>query len=196
VGAGDYARTMSLVAGGTSGAKCLISFGIAGALAPGLRPGDVILSGEVIGADRRWETSESFRDRMPELARAIGAVEGPVLGARQIIANERDKAKAWRDTGALAVDLESEIVARGAEQAGIPFVVLRAIADSATRRLPPAALIPLTEDGTPALLRVFASVLRQPRQVTALIGLARETRQALAALAAPARALHGFLAAV
>jgi hypothetical protein len=41
---------------------------------------------------------------------------------------------------------------------------------------------------------VLASVLRQPRQVAALIGVARETRTALAALVLPARALHGLVA--
>jgi hypothetical protein len=37
-------------------------------------------------------------------------------------------------------------------------------------------------------------VVRRPRQVAALVGLARETRLALAALVLPARALHGFVA--
>ena len=58
----------------------------------------------------------------------------------------------------------------------------------------PAALIPLAEDGTPNLALVLASVLRRPRQVGALFGLARETRAALLALALPARALRGLVA--
>ena len=111
-------------------------------------------------------------------------------GRSDIIATEDDKRRAWRDTGALAVDLESAIVARTAEAVGIPFLVLRTVADPSTRELPPAALIPLAEDGTPALARVFAEVLRRPRQIAALFGLARETRQALIALAGPARALR------
>ncbi len=62
------------------------------------------------------------------------------------------------------------------------------------RELPPAALIPLADDGTPNLARVLACVLRRPRQVSALIGLARETRIALSALAGAAPALHGLAA--
>src|SRR5207247_10744651 len=78
----------------------------------------------------------------------------------------------------------------------IPFLVLRTIADSATRELPPAALIPLLQDGTPSLTRVFGEVLRRPRQIAALWGLARETRRALVALARPAHAVRGvFFAA-
>ena len=72
--------------------------------------------------------------------------------------------------------------------------MLRTIADPATRELPPAALIPLWKNGTPALHRVFSEVLRRPWQIGALFGLARETRQALIALAGPARALRSALA--
>ena len=195
VGAGDHRRTTALVEAAARQAKCLISFGIAGGLAPHLRPGDVILSAEVIGADRRWRANQSFHAQVGDLARRIGAAEGPVLGARYILASEDDKARAWRDTGALAVDLESAIVARAAEAAGIPFLVLRTIADAAHRKLPSAALIPLLEDGTPAFTRVLGEVLRRPQQIAALFGLARETRLALSALAGPARALRGAFAA-
>jgi hopanoid-associated phosphorylase len=190
VGAGDPERTAALVEAASGEAKCLISFGIAGGLAPHLRSGDVILSGEVIGPDRSWCANAAFREEISNLARRIGAAEGPVLGAGAIVATERDKVQAWRHTGALAVDMESAIVARAAETSGIPFLVLRTIADPATRALPPAALIPLAQDGTPVLTRVLREVLRRPRQIAALFGLARETRQALLALAGPAQSLR------
>ena len=190
VGAGDPRRTDALVEVAARRAKCLVSFGVAGGLAPHLRPGAVVLSAEVIGDDRRWQPNDAFRRGIGELARRLGAAEGPVLGSREVLATEDDKVRAWRDTGALAVDLESAIVARTAEAVGIPFLVLRTIADPAGRKLPPAALIPLSADGTPAFTRVLRDVLRQPRQIAALFGLARETRQALSALAGPARALR------
>jgi adenosylhomocysteine nucleosidase len=119
-----------------------------------------------------------------------------VLGAAAILATEADKSRAWKETGALAVDLESAVVARIASEAGIPFLVARTIADTAFRELPPAALIPLSEAGTPNLARVLGSVLMRPRQIGTLIGLALETRMALLALAGPARALRGLIAAV
>lgn len=190
VGAGDPQRTAALAAAAAQQAKCLISFGIAGGLAPHLRPGDVILSTEVIGDDRRWRADPRALSRISDLASSIGAIEGPVLGASRILATEDAKRRAWQRTGALAVDLESAIVARAAEAAGIAFLVLRTIADPATRMLPPAALIPLTPSGMPAFGRVFGDVLRRPQQIGALCGLARETRRALCALAGPARALR------
>jgi hopanoid-associated phosphorylase len=195
VGAGDRDRTAALVESALRQANCLVSFGIAGALAPGLRAGDVVISTEVISDSERWRAPDSFRTRVASLADQVGSIEGPVFGARRIIATPSEKRRVREETGALAVDLESDVVARIAASAGIPFLVVRTIADTVYRELPPAALIPLAEDGTPNLLRVLASVARRPRQVAALFGLARETRAALAALAAPARALHGFVAA-
>ena len=194
VGAGNPQRTASLIAAAAPGATCLVSFGIAGGLAPHLSPGDVILSTEIISDDRRWRPDPHFEGDMADLARRIGATAGPVLGASGILATAADKRRAWQETGALAVDLESAIVACAAEAAGIPFVVLRSIADPARRALPPAALIPLAADGAPALRRVFAEVMRRPQQIAALFGLARDTSRALTALAGPARALRLALA--
>jgi hypothetical protein len=72
--------------------------------------------------------------------------------------------------------------------------VARTIADTVYQGLPPAALIPLTEAGTPNLARVLGSILRRPRQIGRLIGVAWGTRTALSALAEPARALRGLVA--
>jgi adenosylhomocysteine nucleosidase len=111
-----------------------------------------------------------------------------------VLATRSDKARARARFGALAVDLESDIVARAAAEAGIPFAALRAIADPVERDLPPAALLPLAADGRPDLAGVFASVLRRPRQLAALLGLRQEMRRALRALARAAPLLHSLAA--
>lgn len=196
IGAGDRARTSALVEEAAQGASCLMSFGIAGALAPELRSGDVVISAEVVSEGSHWRAEEWFQARVADLALEIGAFQGPVLGAAAILATEADKSRAWRDTGALAVDLESSVVAGVATRLGIPFLVARTIADAACRELPPAALIPLSETGTPKLASVLASVLRRPGQIPTLIRLARETRTALSALTRPARALRGLVVAI
>jgi len=191
--AGDRDRTTALVAATAAKTDCLVSFGIAGGLAPQLEAGTVIVSGEVVSERCRWVVEPQYRRRVSEFARSIGAVEGPVLGASSILATQIEKTRAWVATGTLAVDLESEIVARTATVLGIPFIVLRAIADTARRDLPPASLIPLRTDGKPRVYRVFAAVLRRPSQLAGMIGLAQETRIALSALVGPARALRGLV---
>jgi hypothetical protein len=194
--AGDRDRTAALVAAAAAQTNCLVSFGIAGGLAPELEPGTVIVSGEVVSEARHWAIEPGLRRQLSQFARSIGAVEGRVLGASSVLATQIEKRRAWIATRALAVDLESEIVARIATALGIPFVVLRTIADTARRDLPPASLIPLGPEGKPRVLRVLAGVLRRPVQLAGMIGLAQETRIALSALIGPARALRSVVCAV
>jgi adenosylhomocysteine nucleosidase len=192
--ASDHRRAVAIVEEAASAAGCLVSFGIAGGLAPSLKPGDIVLSTEVIDADRHWLSSDAWRSRISELARQLDASEGPVLGAQAILATTADKRRAWQQTGAIAVDLESVAVARAAAARGVPFLVLRAIADPASRDLPPAARLPLRADGKPMLGQVLASLMRHPQQLPALLGVAREARHALQALVDPACALNRMLA--
>jgi hypothetical protein len=190
IGAGDRDRTAHLLSAAATRMDCLVSFGIAGGLAPQLKAGTVIVSGEVVTERGRWEVASSYRPQVARFAHSIGAIEGSVFGAESILATKAEKKRAWAMTRSLAVDLESEIVARTATALGLPFVVLRAIADTAHRDLPPASLVPLGADGQPYISKIFASVLRRPSQLPEIIGLARETRMALSALTGSARALR------
>src|SRR5271156_4604071 len=61
VGAGDHRRTVAVVEEAAAQVGCLVSFGLAGALAPSLKPGDIILSTAVIDDDRTWLGSASLR---------------------------------------------------------------------------------------------------------------------------------------
>ena len=193
-GAGDRDHTATLVATAAAQADCLVSFGIAGGLAPELKTGTVVVSGEVVSEGQHWAIEPSLRCQLSKFAQSIGAIEGLVFGASSILATQTEKERVWSTSRALAVDIESEIVARTATELGIPFIVLRSIADTARRDLPLASLVPITASGKPDLLKFLSAVLRQPFQVPGMIGLARETAIALSALVGPARALHSLVA--
>src|SRR5262245_6787941 len=124
IGAGDPERTSALVATAAKQTNCLVSFGIAGGLAPHLEAGTVIVSGEVVAEGCRWAVAPPYRRRLAEFARSIGAIEGSVFGAKSIFATTVEKNRAWATTRSLAVDLESEIVARIASRLGLPFIIL------------------------------------------------------------------------
>jgi adenosylhomocysteine nucleosidase len=159
------------------GADGLISFGIAGGLAPGLPSGTLVVATEVIAEDGQ---------RYPALRIAVesmaGAVSAPIAGARAIAAGAEAKQALYHWTGAVAVDLESAEVARLCADAGVPLAVIRVIADPAERDLPPAALVGLRPDGHVDLNAVLRSVLRLPGQIPALLTVALDTRRALATL--------------
>src|SRR5262252_8351200 len=66
VAAGLRDRTKALVEVAAARTNCLVSFGIAGGLAPPLRAGTVIVSGEVVSERERWEVNAQFRDRLSQ----------------------------------------------------------------------------------------------------------------------------------
>jgi adenosylhomocysteine nucleosidase len=167
------------------GAGTLLSFGIAGALAPHLAAGALLLPRAVIEENgARYDVDPGWRARLSNALAAAGlrVDSGDLLGTSVAAASPDRKAALFAATGAVAIDLESHVVARAAERAGCAFVVLRAVADPADRILPEAALEGLDATGRPALGRVFFSVLRHPWQIAALVRGAGDTRRALYAL--------------
>ncbi|HQU04519.1 MAG TPA: hypothetical protein PLT25_07355, partial [Acidocella sp.] len=114
-----------------------------------------------------------------ELLAWLGGANIEALYAGTAIAvTAAQKAQLFNATQADAIDLESGAVARIAREAGRPFAVLRAVADPASRTLPPAALIALNQGGEIQLAAIFASVLRQPTQIPALLALASDAAKA------------------
>jgi adenosylhomocysteine nucleosidase len=174
------ARADELIA---RGATALMSFGIAGGLSDTLPSGALVIATGVVVGDTTIPTDAAWCARL--LENMPGAVAGLVLGGDQIVGRAQEKAELFQRTGALAVDLESGRVARAAASAGLPFAVIRAVADAATSDLPPAALIGLGQEGGVALGAVLASLWRNPRQLPRLLATARDARGALRAL------LHG-----
>jgi adenosylhomocysteine nucleosidase len=165
------------------GAKALVSFGLAGGLAPGAAPGALLVPRAVAeGAD--------YYPCDPALIAFLGGSTGDtILAGTDIAATVAEKAALYGATRIGAVDLESGAVARVARAHGLPFAVLRAIADPASRTLPPAALVPLLPSGAIDLPRILRSVLANPAQIPALIGLARDAGRARAALVARVKTL-------
>jgi adenosylhomocysteine nucleosidase len=172
------------------GADALLSFGIAGALAPSLLPGALLVPRVVVDrSGLRYAVDAAWHAQV--IAALGGAAlpvdEGDLLGAGDAAATQARKAALFQSTGAVAIDLESDLIAAVAVRANKPFLVLRAIADTAAQALPEAAVTGLAASGKPALGRVLRSVARDPRQIPALIRLARDTRRALDALGSALR---------
>jgi adenosylhomocysteine nucleosidase len=163
------------------GVRALVSLGLAGGLAPGLRPGTLIVPSEVIVGTKRFATDSA-------LSQLLGGTTGQVLlGGDAVIATAADKQRLYQATGAAAVDLESADVARTATFHGVPFAVLRAICDPAERALPPAALTALDASGTIGTWRVLGSVAAHPSQLPALLALAMDAAAARRSLVSRVR---------
>ena len=162
------------------GASGIISFGIAGGLAPDLVAGDwVVASGvcsgkKVIATDRAW--SQRLLEILPSAAHA------EVVGWDTLVPSIEQKSDLYDTTGAVAVDMESHIAGQVAAEHHIPFAACRVIIDAANRALPPAATLGLTLDGTPDVPAVLRSVWQYPGQIPSLVRTAFDYRVAEQAL--------------
>jgi adenosylhomocysteine nucleosidase len=167
VGGGDAARLEWALEQAASGKSGLISIGIAGALAPGLRPGQWIVATTVLDRGQMLSTDAAWTERL--VARLPGALRARLIGVDTMVAERTHKAELYRTSGASAVDMESHIVARVARRHGLPFAVARVICDPAHRTLPPAARVGMRPDGGMDLPAVLQSLLAAPVQLPALI---------------------------
>lgn len=112
------------------GPRPVLVAGVAGALAPGLRPGDVVVASEV----RSLADPAAAAVPVPSAAPLAAALRrlglrvhvGPVGTAAEVVDGARRAALAT--TGVLAVDTESAVLAAAA--GGGPFAVVRTIVDT------------------------------------------------------------------
>jgi len=178
------ARTLArqLAAEGVHG---LVSFGLAGALSADLAPGDLLLPDAVVlpgggrvHADRGW------RERLTAFLQeqGVSAHGAPIAGSDEIVASVEAKQALAACSGAAAVDMESHAVAASAAQAGLPFLMLRAIADSSTQSVPSAVQGTIDPQGGIRHAVLLARLLARPWQIRFLITLGRGSAQGLATL--------------
>jgi hopanoid-associated phosphorylase len=173
-----------------AGARGIFSFGTAGGLSPDFGPGDILIASSIITANAKLSTSPDWSKRMlqalPFARRAdIACADAPVL-------TPADKSALWRATGAAAVDMESHLAGEIAARYGLPFAVLRAVIDPAHRAIPSSALAGMRDDGKTDAMAVATALMREPRQLGALVRLGRDARKAKRALLRSSKALGPF----
>ena len=180
------AAARRLVDAGVAG---LLSFGFAGGLDPSLSAGSVVCPTEIIsGSGTRIATSAIWRERLRVATAAPRPLMGgPLLTRNAPIDSVAGKALAFRDTGAVAVDMESLSVAEVAAAFGLPFIAVRVIVDTAADVLPRAVLA-ANRAGSFEMGRLLGGLVRAPAELGAVIRLAQRYRAAVRSLTAVARA--------
>jgi len=170
----------------------IASFGVAGGLDPGLRPGDWVVVSHVVTENGRYPTDPSWTRRISEALPS--AIHATIVGVDKPVSHPTGKALLRSVHGSAAVDTESHVAAQVAAARGIPFVAARVILDPAHRPLPPAALLPLRIDGSPDLRGIARSVRTTRRQLVPLTRLAADTFRARSALLLGSKCLGEALA--
>jgi hopanoid-associated phosphorylase len=170
----SLARAMAAGCGG------LISFGVAGGLAPDLKPGTCVIGSAILDDEGQQPTDARWAQRLMRII--PDAVLGPIVGVREPIAHASAKSALHRDTGAIAVDMESHVVARAAAQHGVPLAAIRVVVDPVERTIPRSALAGTRSDGTIDPVAVMRSLMRYPRDLAGLIRMSFDARAARATL--------------
>jgi hopanoid-associated phosphorylase len=154
----------------------ILSFGTAGGLAPALTPGDCVLA-EIITHDQQsWNVDPAWLNALH--AMLPEARRGMIIGVDNPVSSSESKQLLWRESSALAVDMESHKAAQAAQRHGVPFAVCRIIVDPAQRALPTSATVGLRPDGSIAILPILRALAMHPGELVSLCGLAREARLA------------------
>jgi hopanoid-associated phosphorylase len=161
----------------------IISFGVAGGLAPQLRPGTCVIGSAILSGSNRIPTNKMWSQKL--LQTFPDAVSGMLLGVSAPICDPGDKRALHVNTGAIAVDMESHVVATVGAAHGLPVVAMRVITDPAERALPASAVAAMRPNGTTNIVAMIRSVLMRPREIPALF------QTVLDALAARATLLRG-----
>lgn len=162
------------------GATALLSMGVAGGLDPALVTGDTILAEGVQSEDgRRLPADPTLRQALARLFQEdTRLASGEIVTTHSPATSRAGKRALHARTSAIAVDMESFGIAEAAHTAGVPFLALRVVADTADQEIPLAALAGLRADGQTNPWPVIRAALFEPRLIGELGRLARRNRRA------------------
>jgi len=167
-----HAAAASLV---RNGATALLSWGCAGALSKELEPGDLLLPQTILTEDgQTLHAHKIWRKRLTDqLSDTLEWHEGMLVESNKMVSGTEEKKAIAHGSGAIAVDMESAAIGRVASQAGIPFMAIRAVADSANEELPSCIAKAMTNRGRLQMKKLLPTLIPQPLLWPKLIRLGR-----------------------
>lgn len=179
------------------GFQSLLVLGVSGALTPDLQTADLIVAARV--RDEEGRAHDAPGAQVAAVAQATGARAALVLSARKIADTLDEKTRLARAAAAEAdgrpavVDLESAAYVAAAEQAGLPWLVLRAISDTAGEALPAILNRSADASGSVNRGRVLRGLFSDPGALPQLLALRKRVGQCSEVLARAAEAAARML---
>jgi hypothetical protein len=167
------------------GAIALVSFGLAVGLAPVLRPGDVVLADTVVlPGGRSIPTDPGWRAALLQRlgGSGINVRVARMAGSDELPTSAGAKLRAFQKTFAAALDTDSHAVAEVATAAGLPLLVVRAVAEPAEAMRPAVAFAATDANGHPRSLAVVGRLATRPWEIPAAWRFSKNGRLALDSL--------------
>ncbi|HEU5247304.1 MAG TPA: hypothetical protein VFU09_09465 [Candidatus Udaeobacter sp.] len=154
---------------------CLISAGFAGALNDRLQLGGLLVA-------KNFSTVELDENRSSLSSLPIHIAD--LLTVPALINSREERNKLALTSGAVAVDMETEFIARACAAQGIPLLSLRVISDTPRELFPaPANVLFDIEQQRTQMLRLATHLLAHPSRVPRLVRFARRIARARKILA-------------
>jgi len=147
----------------------LLGVGIAGALTPSLAALDLLAAARIRNGSGEMIPADSI---LLSLATGFGALPGTVVTVAEpvvTVAAKESLAQALPTGERAAVDMESAAWARAAQLCEVPFLAVRAIADTAREELPNYLAECVGPRGGIRRTAVVARALRRPSSIPALL---------------------------
>jgi nucleoside phosphorylase len=161
--------------------ECLISSGFAGALNDDLQIGDLLLAENFSTIDLS-EIRSSLSDLPIHIAN--------LLTVPALIDSSNERSKLAHASGAVAVDMETEFIARACAAHSVPFLSLRVISDTPHELFPaPADVLFDIERQRTRMLKLMRYFLAHPNRVPRLAQFAKRIARARKVLASALIAL-------
>ena len=162
-----------------------LMLGVAGAVEPGLETGRLLLADSYV-LDAVGELPESIAPSAEMLAAAVAAAadvgmaahRGASLTVDHLVCDGAERGRLRECYGAASVNMEDYAVAAAARRAGVPFLSVRVVLDTAEQRLP--GYLPGLSKGRGA---VVTQVMAQPWRIPTLLRLRSQMELCQAALA-------------
>ena len=154
------------------GVQLLVSWGCSAGLSPDAKPGDLVIAAQVLNTERSFDTDLTIQTQLKEiLPDCINVFAGNIYSSNILIDLSQDKQRIHANSKAIALDMESAAIAEVAEEAQLPFVVIRSIADPVSMDLPQAVAKALNNHGEVSLAKLLGHLCRHPWEVVPLIKL-------------------------
>ena len=177
VGAANAVRALEALRGKTT-LEAIAICGVAGALDPDLRIGDVVLVSEA----RDPAGTAPLRPRSVPLPSGLAGVRhAAVISVNHVLITPEQKRP--HAAAGVAVDMETAALAAKATELGLPWCALRAISDAAGDALPLDFNRCLAPGGDIPLAAVLRELARRPAALPGMIRLGRATSRAARRLA-------------
>lgn len=161
------------------GAKQLISWGCAGALAPHLKAGDLIIPKLIqTQSNTLLKTDSLLHKNITQALTEQVYFEDTLLESPCIVSSATEKSVLFNKGSAIAVDMESAAAAQVCQKENIPFLAIRTIVDPANFNLPTAINHSIDSEGKLNLTKLIFYILCHPKEISGLIQLGQHFKAA------------------